>query len=242
MWGTKATQPLPCAADGIFLSCSFALFLLHLISLKYALQLAPLPKDLFMEAESLNLGSLSSSEAVRRQLLMSILMTLPQPGERLKHLCAASSRAEAPAALNSRFGGSQEGLGVEVGGLVFCFLVFCFFRNEGLLNVFKENKDEWDKQPRVAKLSSCWRKRLERLHPSSSVSPPKLASGSPRDRRTGKPPTPPPLETKPEEWHNAAGRKTQRQIIMRTAPTQSVCSCVLFQAPPPPPAKDAACP
>lgn len=96
MWDTKAAQPLPSATTGIsFLFCNFALFLLHLISLKYSLQLSlhpPSPKDLFIEAESLNPGSLSSSEAARWQLLMSMLMTTPQPGERSEHLCTASSQ------------------------------------------------------------------------------------------------------------------------------------------------------
>lgn len=60
----KQRQPLPGATVG-FLLC-FALFLLHLISHKYSLQLPPPPsKDLFMETESLNPCSLYSSEAAR---------------------------------------------------------------------------------------------------------------------------------------------------------------------------------
>lgn len=41
MWDTKAVPPLPSATTGIsFLFCSFALFLLHLIALKYSLQVS----------------------------------------------------------------------------------------------------------------------------------------------------------------------------------------------------------
>lgn len=58
--------PPQCYCGISFLFCSFALFLLHPISLRYSLQVPPPPsKDLFMETESLNPCSLYSSEAVR---------------------------------------------------------------------------------------------------------------------------------------------------------------------------------
>lgn len=86
-----------CATTGIFYYfilffkfCNFALF--HLHTFRYSLQLThrPLPKDLFMKAESLNPSSLYSSEAVRWQLIMSVLMIL-QPGKQSKHFGTASS-------------------------------------------------------------------------------------------------------------------------------------------------------
>lgn len=88
-----------CATTGIFYNfilvfkfCNFALFHLHQITLRYSLQLThrPLPKELFMKAESLNPSSLYSSEAVRWQLIMSVLMIL-QPGKQSKHFSTASS-------------------------------------------------------------------------------------------------------------------------------------------------------
>lgn len=50
------------------------------------------PQDLFMETESLNPSSLYSSEAARWQLLMSMLMTLPRPGEHSEHICTAGAQ------------------------------------------------------------------------------------------------------------------------------------------------------
>lgn len=93
----------------------------------------PLPKDLFMEAESLNPGRLYSSEAVRWQLLMSMLMTLPQPGEHSQHLRTCQlTEAKVPTVLNSHFGEVRWGEGF--GGL--CYqkrsVFFFFSQNEGL--------------------------------------------------------------------------------------------------------------
>lgn len=86
----------------LFCFAAFALFLLRLISLKYSLQLPPLPKDLFMAAGALNPSSLYSSEAVRWQLLMSMLMMLPPT---LTPLHCQLREAKVPTVMNSLLSG-----------------------------------------------------------------------------------------------------------------------------------------
>lgn len=154
------TAPPQCYFGISFLFCCVALFLLHLISLKYSPQL-PLPpsKDLFMETESLNPCSLYSSEAVRRQLLMSMLMTPPQQGEHSEHLCTASSQR--PRCQHLWIVSLEKSSRGQVWGCwdqnMYILYIFSL-KTKGSFNVFKENKDEWDKQPTVVKLSSCcWR-------------------------------------------------------------------------------------
>lgn len=84
----KSNAATPLCYHWDFLFHYFALFLLHLISLKIFSPTDLLPKDLFIETESLN-PTLRSSEAVRWQLLMSILIRLTQPRKKKKKNASA---------------------------------------------------------------------------------------------------------------------------------------------------------
>lgn len=85
----KATHPVSCATTGISIwvlqLCAFSPS--HNFSKIFSPNLPPppIPRDLFMGAESLNSSSLYSSEAARWQLLISMLIIFPQPGKAPLH-------------------------------------------------------------------------------------------------------------------------------------------------------------
>lgn len=75
-----------------------------------------------MVAESLNSSSLYSSEAVRWQLLISMLIIFPQPGKAPLHCQFTGAKEAVLSVLNSHSGEVRRGEGVQE-GVIYLFIL-----------------------------------------------------------------------------------------------------------------------